>query len=96
MSIGHNSAAGERLRSFVERIERLQEEKKQLQSDIAEIFSEAKSAGYDVKAMRQVIRERAMDAAERQEREALVEVYRAALGMLGGTPLGEAALSKVA
>jgi uncharacterized protein (UPF0335 family) len=79
------------LRSLLERIERLAEERKTLAEDIKDIFAEAKSAGYDVKTMRRMLRERAMTDAERQEQYALDEIYRAALGMLDGTPLGDAA-----
>jgi len=73
--------AGERLRSFIQRIERLEEEKKTIGDDIREIFAEAKSAGFDPKIMRQVIRLRKMETADRQEQEALLETYLAALGM---------------
>lgn len=97
-NIGHNSGgvAADRLRSLIERIERLTDEKKALQADIGEVFKEAKSAGFDVKVMRDLIRERAMDAADRREREELRELYRAALGMLADTPLGAAAVERVA
>lgn len=73
--------AAERLRSLIERIERLEEEKKELQSDIRDIFAEAKSAGFDVKAMRAVIKLRKMNVADRDEQEILVETYRKALDM---------------
>jgi uncharacterized protein (UPF0335 family) len=72
----------QQLRSFIERIERLEEEKKALASDIRDIFSEAKATGFDVKAMRQVLKLRKQDMHERQEQEALVETYMNALGML--------------
>lgn len=83
--------AAERLRSFIERIERLEEEKKQLQADIREVKSEAKSAGFDIKTINEILRLRKMDQSEREEHEALVDIYKAALGMLYDTPLGEAA-----
>jgi len=70
-----------RLRSLVERIERLQEERKALGADIKDIFDEAKSAGFDVKALRQVIRMRTWEPAKLEEHEALVDLYRRALGM---------------
>ena len=73
--------AGERLRSFVERIERLEEEKKALQDDIKEVYAEAKGVGFDVKILRQVIRLRKQDREERQEQEELLDIYLAALGM---------------
>lgn len=83
--------AAERLRSFIERIERLEEEKKHLQADIREVKSEAKSAGFDIKTINEILRLRKMDQSEREEHEALVDIYKAALGMLYDTPLGEAA-----
>lgn len=73
--------AGERLRSFIQRIERLEEEKKTISDDIREVYSEAKSNGFDPKIMRQVIRLRRMESADRQEQEALIETYLTALGM---------------
>jgi uncharacterized protein (UPF0335 family) len=96
--IGHNSGgiAGDRLLSFVERIERLEEEKAALAGDIREVYSEAKGTGFDVKALREIVRERKQDAADRQEREAILDCYRRALGMYAETPLGQAALAKAA
>ena len=73
--------SAERLRSLVERIERLEEERKTLGSDIKDIFAEAKSAGFDVKVMRQLIRLRKQEPAEVEEQETLLDVYRRALGM---------------
>ena len=93
---GHNSLAPERLASLVQRIERLEEEKKALSDDIKDIFAEAKSAGFDTKVLRALIRERRTDESERAEHEALLDTYRAALAGLVGTPLGEAALVRVA
>jgi len=80
-------AASERLRSFVERIERLEEEKAALAADIREVYSEAKGTGFDVKVLRQLIRLRKMDASDRSEMEELLDVYKRALDM-DGTPLG--------
>ena len=71
----------ERLRTIIERIERLEEEKSALAEDIREIFSEAKSAGFDVKILRQVIRLRKLDNSDRQEQEAMLDVYKRALDM---------------
>lgn len=71
--------AADRLRSIVERVERLEEEKKALASDIKDIFAEAKSAGFDVKVLRQVIRLRKLDQAALQEQDTLIELYRRAL-----------------
>jgi len=73
--------AADRLRSLVERIERLEEEKKALAGDIKDIYAEAKSAGFDVKVLRQLIRVRRLEPAEVEEQETLLDVYRRALGM---------------
>ena len=73
--------AADRLRSIIERIERLEEERKALGSDIKDIFAEAKSAGFDVKVIRQVIRIRKQEPADVEEQETLLDVYRRALGM---------------
>ncbi len=73
--------AADRLRSLIERIERLEEERKALGSDIKDIFAEAKSAGFDVKVMRQLLRIRKQEPAEVEEQESLLDVYRRALGM---------------
>jgi uncharacterized protein (UPF0335 family) len=77
---GHNSK--EQLKSIVERVERLAEEIKDLQSDQKDIFVEAKGNGFDVKALRQIIRIRAEDPNKRAEREAILETYMQTLGML--------------
>jgi uncharacterized protein (UPF0335 family) len=74
--------AKDRLRSFVERIERLEEEKKALSDDIKEVYAEAKGEGFDVKIMRQIVRLRKMDKADYQEAEAILELYKRALDML--------------
>jgi uncharacterized protein (UPF0335 family) len=73
--------SAERLRSFVERIERLEEEKAALAGDIREVYSEAKGSGFDVKVMRQVMRLRKLDKTARDEQEAVLETYLRALGM---------------
>lgn len=80
---GHNSGnvAGDRLRSIVERIERLEEERKALGQDIKDIYSEAKSAGFDVVVLRQLIRIRKQEPADVEERETLLDIYRRAIGM---------------
>lgn len=75
------NVAGERLRSLVERIERLDEERKAISTDIREIYMEAKSAGFDVKVMRQLVRIRKQEPAEVEEQEQLLDLYRRALGM---------------
>jgi uncharacterized protein (UPF0335 family) len=73
--------AAERLRSIVERIERLEEERAALAGDIKDIYAEGKSAGFDVKVLRQLIRIRKSEPAEVEEQETLLDVYRRALGM---------------
>jgi uncharacterized protein (UPF0335 family) len=73
--------AAERLRSFIERIERLEEEKAGLTADIREVYAEAKGTGFDSKVMRQIVRLRKRDSADRQEQEALLDVYRRAIGL---------------
>jgi len=83
--------AAEQLKSIVERIERLEEEKKSLSDDIKDVYAEAKGNGFDTKTLREIVRLRKMDAADRAERDALLETYMQALGMLADTPLGHAA-----
>ena len=73
--------AKDRLRSFVERVERLEEEKKALSDDIKEVYAEAKGEGFDTKIMRQVVGLRRLDKADFQEREAMLDLYLGALGM---------------
>ena len=72
------------LKSIVERIERLEEEKKTIAGDIKEVYAEAKANGFDTKILRKVISLRKKDAAERQEEESMLDVYLAALGMIPG------------
>ena len=74
-------AAGQ-LRAFIERVERLEEEKKTIADDIKEVFAEMKGTGFDTKAVRAIIRLRKQDQAERQEAEAILDLYMAALGMV--------------
>jgi len=73
--------AKDRLRSFVERVERLEEEKKALSDDIKEVYAEAKGEGFDIKILRQVVRLRRLDKADFQEQEAMLDLYLGALGM---------------
>lgn len=73
--------AKEHLKSFIQRIERLEEEKAALTADIREVYSEAKGQGFDTKIMRQVVRIRKLDTADRQEQEAVLDLYLSALGM---------------
>ncbi|HEY0182898.1 MAG TPA: GapR family DNA-binding domain-containing protein [Rhodopila sp.] len=79
--IKSGGVAVDRLRSLVERIERLEEERKALSNDIKDIYAEAKSAGFDVKVLRQLIRIRKQEAAEVEEQETMLDIYRRALGM---------------
>jgi uncharacterized protein (UPF0335 family) len=84
--------AGAQLKSLIERIERLEEEKRALGEDIKEVFAEAKSSGFEPKIMRQIIKIRKMDKDEHDEQESLLDVYMRALGMLPETgPSAEAA-----
>jgi uncharacterized protein (UPF0335 family) len=73
--------AAHQLRSFIERVERLEEEKAALAADIREVYSEAKGQGFDTKIMRQIIRLRKMDKADYQEQAAILQLYKDALGM---------------
>jgi uncharacterized protein (UPF0335 family) len=73
-------AAGQ-LRAFIERIERLEEEKQTIADDIKDVYAEAKGTGFDVKALRTIVRLRKKDQTERQEEEAILDLYKAALGM---------------
>jgi len=75
--------AKDQLMAFVERVERLEEEKKAIADDVRDVYAEAKANGYDVKALRTVIRLRKQDVNERKEQEAILETYLHALGMLG-------------
>jgi uncharacterized protein (UPF0335 family) len=76
-----DSVSGDQLRSFIERIERMHEERKAISDDISEVYAEAKGNGFDAKVMRSLIRIRAQDHDERMEQEALLELYMSALGM---------------
>lgn len=73
--------AGDHLRSFIERIERLEEEKAALAADIKDVYAEAKGTGFDVKIMRQLIRLRKMEDHDRSEQEEILDLYKRALGM---------------
>lgn len=73
--------AKEHLLSFIQRVERLEEERTALTNDIKEVYSEAKGQGFDTKIMRQVVRLRKMETADRQEQEAMLDLYLSALGM---------------
>ncbi|NNJ74846.1 MAG: DUF2312 domain-containing protein [Anderseniella sp.] len=83
------SFAQGQLRSLIERIERLDEEKKAIAADIKEIYGEAKSNGFDTKIMRKVVSLRKKDSAERQEEEAILDLYLSALGMIAADSGGQ-------
>lgn len=87
--------ASDQLRLLIERIERLEEEKKGIADDIKGVYGEAKATGFDVKTMRVIVQLRKMDVNTRREAEALLDTYKAALGMLDGTPLGHWALERL-
>ena len=80
-TVSTDSVAQDQLCAFIERIERMEEEKKAIADDIKEIYAEAKGNGFDTKVLRQIVRIRKQDHAERMEQEALLELYMAALGM---------------
>ena len=83
---GPGGVAADQLRAFIERIERLEEEKQALADDIKDVYAEAKATGYDTKILKQVVKIRKQDTAERQEQEALLDLYLSALGIrMGGT-----------
>jgi uncharacterized protein (UPF0335 family) len=98
-AIGHNSAgidsaAKDQIKSIIERVERLEEEKKTIGDDIRDVYTEAKGNGYDVKALRTIVRMRKQDADARREQETILDLYMHALGMLADTPLGQAAIGR--
>lgn len=80
------SVAQDQLKAFIERIERLEEEKAAVSSDIKDIYAEAKGTGFDTKILRQIIKIRKQDANERVEQEAILELYMSALGMVEAPP----------
>jgi uncharacterized protein (UPF0335 family) len=92
-TVGHNGVAGAELAQFIERIQRLEELKAGISSDIKDVYSELKGRGFDAKTVRQIIKIQKMDADERAEQEALLELYLAALCDLKNTPLGDYALA---
>ena len=79
--MAEGAVAADQLRLFIERIERLEEEKKGISDDIKDVYAESKSNGYDTKTMRAIVRLRKMEAHARQEADALLETYRQALGL---------------
>jgi uncharacterized protein (UPF0335 family) len=89
------SVASDQLRQYIERAERVMEEIAAMKADLKDVFLEAKGQGFDAPTMKAIIKLRAMDADSRREREALLDTYKAALGMLDGTPLGHWALERL-
>lgn len=87
--MAEGSVAAGQLKSLIERIERLEEEKQTIATDIREVYAEAKGNGFDTKVMRQVIRIRKQDSSERQEEEAIRDLYLHALGMMSDTSDGD-------
>lgn len=79
--VGHNLVAGDELNLLFERIEKMEEQKKEIAEDIRDVFAEGKSRGYDVKIMKQVLRLRALDPDKRQEERYLVDAYASAIGL---------------
>jgi uncharacterized protein (UPF0335 family) len=79
--MAEGSIAADELRLLIERIERLEEEKKAIADDVKDVYGEAKSRGYDTKTIRTIVRLRKMEAHDRQEADALLETYKAALGL---------------
>ena len=79
--MSEDNVAADQLRLFIERIERLEEEKKGIADDVKDVYAEAKSTGYDTKTMRAVVRLRKLETHTRQEMDALLETYRTALGL---------------
>lgn len=90
-----NLVTSEQLRQYVERIERLEEEKVDISSDIKLVYAEAKGNGFDAPTIREIIKYRKLSEDQRNEKEALFDIYRAALGMLHDTPLGAAAIKRL-
>jgi uncharacterized protein (UPF0335 family) len=87
-----SGVAGAQLKAFIERIERLMEEIKGLQDDVKDVYAEAKGSGFDIKVMRKIISMRKRDVSEREEEEAILDLYMQALGMIpGDRPMLEAA-----
>lgn len=84
----------DQLQSIVDRIERLEEEKKTISEDIKEVYAEAKGSGFNVKILRKVVALRKRDADERAEEEAILDLYMQALGELADTPLGRASVAR--
>lgn len=95
MTIGHNRpGVNGQLQSYVERIEKLEYDKSEIQGWIKDVYAEAKSTGFDVKVLRKVVALRKKSRSEIAEEQALIDTYLAALGDLADTPLGQAAMKR--
>ena len=92
--VGSNSVDHGQLRALITRIERLEEEKRDLAGDIKEVYAEAKAMGFDTKMMKKAVALRRIDENKRLEQEAILELYMNALGSLAETPLGRSALKR--
>lgn len=93
--MGNGPVAADELRLLIERIERLEEEKKGIAEDIKDVYGEAKSRGFCPKTMKRIVALRKLNPDERREMEAMLDTYKAALGMLDGTPLGNWAIERL-
>jgi len=93
--MGNGPVAADELRLLIERVERLEEEKKGIADDIKDVYAEAKSRGFCPKTMRRIVALRKLEPNERREMEAMLDTYKAALGMLDGTPLGNWAIERL-
>ena len=80
--VGHNSIDNGQLKAFIERVERMEEEKKAIADDIKEVYAEAKGNGYDVKIMRKIVSIRRLDENKRREEEEILDLYMHSLGMV--------------
>lgn len=80
-NVGHNSVAGEQLRTIIERVERLEEEKSALSADIKEVYAEAKGNGFDTKTIRKIVALRKVDEDKRKEAQAMLDLYAHAIGL---------------
>lgn len=89
-----DSIGAEQLLAFIERVERLEEDRKTVSDEIKDVYAEAKGAGYDVKIVRKIVSIRKQDQDKRREEEEILELYMQALGMLADTPLGSAAVKR--
>jgi uncharacterized protein (UPF0335 family) len=96
MDAALSSEQSSALRSYADRVVNMHEERDTLNGDIREVYKEAKDAGFDTTTLREIVRELRMEPEARTSRYSLLETYRAALGLLAGTPLGEAAMERAA